>query len=185
MRRNVYIVLAVLITCFSMSAWAKINDPKKLMQMNRKQIEETLGKPNVVTEEKDQQTLEYWIDEDEPIGNVKYKIVFKNDVIMALTKAATDMKFRGNLTKQQVDEANENTKINNIMQGKAPAEVPIENQFSDKIVYTTDASFDKTILENDCKQRGGKFQECGSICDDRIKDQTCVTVCAFTCQLSK
>lgn len=58
--------------------------------------------------------------------------------------------------------------------------IQITSDFGHKIVYRTDADADKAPLIKDCEQHSGTFSECGSPCDDDT--QTCVTVCAFTCE---
>lgn len=62
-------------------------------------------------------------------------------------------------------------------------EIPIEKQFEDKIVYTTNLDYDKKLLKNDCDNRGGTFNECGSICDSDAA--ACAQVCAYTCEFEK
>ena len=60
--------------------------------------------------------------------------------------------------------------------------IPIEQEFSGKIVYTTDMGFDKKALANDCAKRGGQFNECGSVCE--TKEEMCIDVCAYTCEFT-
>ena len=57
--------------------------------------------------------------------------------------------------------------------------VPIQSEFSDKIVYGTNADLDEEALRNNCDSRGGTFNTCGSVCD---KGEVCIQVCAFTCE---
>ncbi len=59
--------------------------------------------------------------------------------------------------------------------------VPIENIFSDKIVYTTNPDANSAALRANCRERGGEFRECGSPCPANAK--ICIQVCAFTCEL--
>jgi len=61
-------------------------------------------------------------------------------------------------------------------------QVPIQAEFSNKIVYTDDAGADTSILKNDCFNRGGVFNECGSVCDESRIGEDCIAVCAFTCE---
>jgi hypothetical protein len=60
------------------------------------------------------------------------------------------------------------------------AGVPVQEAFPTKIVYTTEVEADTAALEADCRERGGTFNECGSICapDAGI----CAEVCAYTCE---
>lgn len=60
-------------------------------------------------------------------------------------------------------------------------ELPIENVFEDKVVYTTDMDADTEKLKADCQKRGGAFNECGSVCEKEA--DTCIAVCAYTCEL--
>lgn len=59
--------------------------------------------------------------------------------------------------------------------------VPIMSTFEGKIVYSTDSSLDTTPLKEDCTERGGTFNECGTTCAPGA--EVCVDVCAFTCEL--
>jgi len=58
--------------------------------------------------------------------------------------------------------------------------LPIMDQFPGKVVYTTDISVDPTLFQNDCDQRGGVFDSCGTICPPEAEG--CATVCAYTCE---
>jgi len=58
--------------------------------------------------------------------------------------------------------------------------LPIMDQFPGKVVYTTDISVDPTLFQNDCDQRGGVFDSCGTICPPEA--EVCATVCAYTCE---
>ena len=58
--------------------------------------------------------------------------------------------------------------------------VPIQAEFSNKIVYAVNDGTDSSALKNDCSKRGGVFNECGSVCDE---GDVCIRVCAFTCEL--
>ena len=69
-------------------------------------------------------------------------------------------------------------------QAVAEGPVPIESEFANKIVYTTNAAFDASRLQRDCERRRGVFNACGSLCDDRVTDMVCPMVCAFTCELN-
>lgn len=57
--------------------------------------------------------------------------------------------------------------------------LPVSEISDAKIVYTLDMSVDKSSLENDCRNRGGEFNECGRGCDG----EECALVCAYTCEL--
>ena len=59
--------------------------------------------------------------------------------------------------------------------------IPIESEFEDKIVYTTDGSVDTEPLIQHCAAKGGTFNECGSVCESDA--EICIQVCAFTCEL--
>jgi hypothetical protein len=59
--------------------------------------------------------------------------------------------------------------------------VAIMAVFEDKVVYSTDAAVDTIPLREDCAERGGSFNECGSACASDA--ETCVAVCAFACEL--
>ena len=59
--------------------------------------------------------------------------------------------------------------------------VSIEAEYENKIVYTTEQSAHIEALKKDCKDRGGEFNECGSVCGPEA--DTCATVCAYTCEL--
>ena len=62
--------------------------------------------------------------------------------------------------------------------------VPIRSEFPEKIVYEylNDDSVTLEDLQNDCRIRGGRFNECGSLCRD---GEICIKVCALTCELKK
>jgi hypothetical protein len=59
--------------------------------------------------------------------------------------------------------------------------IPIQATFKNKIVYSITEAVEKSILENDCLQKGGRFNECGSVCDD-TKLGGCIMMCALTCE---
>lgn len=60
--------------------------------------------------------------------------------------------------------------------------VPVRATYEDKIVYTTDMDSDSEDFKNDCKERGGTFDLCGSIC---ARDaEFCADVCAYVCYLN-
>lgn len=61
-------------------------------------------------------------------------------------------------------------------------ELPIEEEFASKIVYTTDISLDAGPFEADCGIRGGAFDDCGTICEPGA--DICAEVCAYTCDLN-
>ena len=49
-----------------------------------------------------------------------------------------------------------------------------------KIVYTIDVDMKISALKEDCSQRGGRFNSCGTICETSA--DMCAAVCAFTCE---
>lgn len=57
--------------------------------------------------------------------------------------------------------------------------VPIADNSANKIVYTANRSFNEEVLKNDCRERGGEFNSCGSLCEEGGE---CVPVCAYTCE---
>jgi len=59
---------------------------------------------------------------------------------------------------------------------------PIDSQFEEKIVYTTNLDYPEEKLKADCEERGGDFNTCGNICDP-ASAQACPAVCAYTCDL--
>lgn len=58
--------------------------------------------------------------------------------------------------------------------------IEISEMFPGKIVYTTSTSQDTAKYEADCEERGGTFNECGTVCAPDA--DFCVMVCAFTCE---
>ncbi len=69
------------------------------------------------------------------------------------------------------------------VEGPTPGdELPIENDFGSKIVYTTNVELDPGPFEADCEARGGTFDGCGSVCEPEA--DICAEVCAYTCDLS-
>lgn len=65
----------------------------------------------------------------------------------------------------------------------AAADVPIQEQFEGKIVYTTDLGVDKAPLVEHCEAQGGEFNDCGSVCAPG--EDVCASVCAYTCELDQ
>ncbi|MBN1495049.1 hypothetical protein JW911_04960 [Candidatus Peregrinibacteria bacterium] len=57
----------------------------------------------------------------------------------------------------------------------------ISNEFENKIVYNMNA--DIKMLQEDCKKRGGEFNECGSPCAPDA--EICIMMCAFTCEFGE
>lgn len=55
----------------------------------------------------------------------------------------------------------------------------IADEFPNKIVYSTKHDVDIAALREDCRIRGGAFNECGSPCADGA---ICIKMCAFTCE---
>ena len=62
------------------------------------------------------------------------------------------------------------------------SQVDIQKEFDNKIVYTTNTDLDVTPYMQHCQQRGGTFNECGSICAPDT--DICAEVCAYTCDLN-
>lgn len=58
--------------------------------------------------------------------------------------------------------------------------VPIEKIFESKVVYTSNQKIDTKRLKEDCTERDGKFNACGSICPPDT--EVCSEVCAYTCE---
>ncbi len=58
---------------------------------------------------------------------------------------------------------------------------PIQSEFFDKIVYTTDMSFSEEPFIKHCSAIGGEFNSCGSTCESDA--EICISVCAYTCNL--
>ncbi len=58
-------------------------------------------------------------------------------------------------------------------------ELPIRQTFDNKVVYTTDVGLDTEAFKSDCRERGGEFNECGSVCAPDA--EMCIEVCAYTC----
>ncbi len=61
--------------------------------------------------------------------------------------------------------------------------LPIQAIFGDKIVYTTAQDIDTAEIRADCDDRGGSFNECGSVCPN--DEASCVDTCAYTCELDE
>lgn len=59
-------------------------------------------------------------------------------------------------------------------------QVPVQAEFDAKIVYTTDQEADVEALRQDCAERGGEFNPCGTICAPEA--DICASVCAYTCE---
>ncbi|HMB17391.1 MAG TPA: hypothetical protein VKO61_00560 [Candidatus Paceibacterota bacterium] len=67
--------------------------------------------------------------------------------------------------------------------GPTPGDdLPIEEEYENKIVYTTDTDLDAGPFEADCEAREGVFSECGTTCAPDA--DMCAQVCAYTCDLS-
>jgi len=58
---------------------------------------------------------------------------------------------------------------------------PIAAQFTDKIVYSTAGQINIKDLEDDCLERNGIFNECGSPCGPEA--DFCAEICAPVCEL--
>jgi len=63
-------------------------------------------------------------------------------------------------------------------------DIPIQAEFSNKIVYSMDSLIDSTAFKEDCAKRGGRFNSCGSMCDDSKPEIDCVDACVNTCELT-
>lgn len=70
----------------------------------------------------------------------------------------------------------------NVAEGPTPGNnLPVEQEFEGKIVYTTDTELDSAPFESDCETRGGVFNSCGTVCEPGA--DMCAQVCAYTCDL--
>lgn len=58
--------------------------------------------------------------------------------------------------------------------------IPVVVEFPEKTVYTSDLSYPKEPLIQDCEEKGGTFDSCGSPCGP--EEDFCTAVCAFTCE---
>jgi hypothetical protein len=59
--------------------------------------------------------------------------------------------------------------------------VPIQSRFPGKIVYlSSSANASESDFRNDCRKRGGVFNQCGSVCAPDA--EICIQICAFTCE---
>lgn len=67
--------------------------------------------------------------------------------------------------------------------GQTGPVVSVEAEFSSKIVYTTNTATNTASFIQDCDQRGGTFNDCGSICAPDA--EMCAEVCAYTCEFDK
>jgi len=63
-----------------------------------------------------------------------------------------------------------------------PSEIPIQNEFPEKIVYGDNMSLKQSDLRLDCDSRGGTFNTCGSVCPNTA--EMCTEQCAYTCELT-
>ncbi|MEX0652381.1 MAG: Gmad2 immunoglobulin-like domain-containing protein [Candidatus Paceibacterota bacterium] len=57
--------------------------------------------------------------------------------------------------------------------------VPIQEETSTRIIYTTNQGFPEEPFIQHCALQGGTFNACGSLC---AADQICAQVCAYTCE---
>lgn len=62
-------------------------------------------------------------------------------------------------------------------------DIEMMEQYENKIVYTTDVGQDAEPFVNDCRDRGGEFSECGSVCAPDA--EVCTEQCAYTCALDE
>jgi len=58
-------------------------------------------------------------------------------------------------------------------------EIEVIAEFDNKIVYSTVSVENLDPYIQDCQNRGGILNECGSACD---LDDGCIQVCALTCE---
>ena len=66
-----------------------------------------------------------------------------------------------------------------VNKGDDSDEIPVLAQYENKVVYTTDLSFSKDVLIENCSELGGEFNTCGTPCaPDEV---VCTAVCAYTC----
>lgn len=63
------------------------------------------------------------------------------------------------------------------------AEVEVQAEYEEKVVYLSNDEVPKEDYEQDCRERGGEFNECGSPC--AADAESCIQVCAFTCEFSQ
>lgn len=61
--------------------------------------------------------------------------------------------------------------------------VDIEARYSNKIVYSTNNDLDVEDLKEDCRDRNGTFNECGSACGPEA--DTCIELCTYTCEFDR
>jgi hypothetical protein len=70
---------------------------------------------------------------------------------------------------------------NNDDNGSKSSDVPIKERFENKIIYTSNQDADVDKLKQHCREEGGEFNECGSVCAPDAA--ACAQVCAYTCEL--
>ncbi|MEX0930197.1 MAG: hypothetical protein WDZ79_00820 [Candidatus Paceibacterota bacterium] len=68
-----------------------------------------------------------------------------------------------------------------VLGGNSTSSVPIQDEFTTHVVYTTNLGIDREPLIEDCRERGGVFSDCGSVCGPEA--EVCAEVCAYTCDL--
>ncbi len=61
-----------------------------------------------------------------------------------------------------------------------PLPHPLGNILEDKIIYGMDAPNGTAVFEQDCREKGGVFNTCGSSCASDA--EVCAAVCAYTCE---
>jgi len=66
-------------------------------------------------------------------------------------------------------------------QKSASPDVPIQNDYGTKIVYTSNTGTSTSPFIRHCESIGGTFNECGNVCPPDA--DTCASVCAFTCEV--
>lgn len=115
---------------------------------------------------------------------LKHTIIIIASVILAITIVGVIiLSVKGNQSKTNKDEE-KNSQANESSKAKQEEmdTVKIEEKFENKIVYTTNLEeVNKDELIEDCKERGGTFQECGSPCSESAR--ACIQACAYTCLL--
>jgi glucose/arabinose dehydrogenase len=63
------------------------------------------------------------------------------------------------------------------------AEVEVKEAYPEKIVYQQNPELDLADYQQDCEERGGVFNECGSVCPEAA--EICIEVCGYTCEFTQ
>ena len=61
----------------------------------------------------------------------------------------------------------------------SPPPAYVKKETQKKIIYNPDS--DLGTIKNDCREKGGIFNPCGSYCE---KDEVCIQICAYTCEFN-